>query len=57
MARDYTHMPLSIMQGHYVKARNDYFSAYLEKIKVILKIFLTRWEVILIFKLHEKTEI
>lgn len=40
-----------------MKARNDYFSAYLEKIKVIIKIFLTRWGVILIFELHEKTEI
>lgn len=28
-------MSLTIMQGHYVKARNDYFSAYLEKIEII----------------------
>lgn len=54
---DYTQMPLSVMQGHYVNVRNYYFSAYLEKIKVIINIFITRWGVILIFELHEKPEI
>lgn len=38
-------------------ARNDYFSDYLEKIKVIIKIFLTRWVVKSISKLNKKTEI
>lgn len=46
---DYTHMPWSLMQVHYVNVRNDYFSAYLEKIKVIINILITRWRVILIF--------
>jgi len=50
-------MPLTVMQGHYVNVRNDYFSAYLEKIKVIINISITRWAVILIFELHEKPEI
>lgn len=54
---DYTHMPLSVMQGHYVNVRNYYFSAYLEKIKVIINILITRWGVILVFELHEKPEI
>lgn len=54
---DYTYMPLSVMQGHYVNVRNDYFSAYLEKIKVIISILITIWGVILIFEFHEKPEI
>lgn len=57
MIGDYTHMPLSIMQGHYVKVRNACFSAYLEKIKAIIKIFLTMRGVIFVFELHEKAEI
>lgn len=50
-------MPLSVMQGHYVNVSNDYFSAYPEKIKVFINIFITRWGIILIFEVYENPEI